>query len=99
MEHVQLTVYDGITEFFEKHSDKNLIFLSSHGTKSYWDIEFVEDMYFVFGSESVGLPSEIIENNKDKLYKIPIKSSHIRSLNLANAVSVVIYEALRNIGS
>jgi tRNA (cytidine/uridine-2'-O-)-methyltransferase len=54
-------------------------------------------MFLVFGKESVGLSKTIITNSQDKIYKIPIYSSHIRSLNLANAVSIVVYEGLRNI--
>jgi tRNA (cytidine/uridine-2'-O-)-methyltransferase len=54
-------------------------------------------MFLVFGKESVGLSKNIITKNSDKLYKIPIHSNHVRSLNLANAVSIVVYEGLRNI--
>ncbi|MDO7725968.1 MAG: tRNA (uridine(34)/cytosine(34)/5-carboxymethylaminomethyluridine(34)-2'-O)-methyltransferase TrmL, partial [Schleiferiaceae bacterium] len=56
-----------------------------------------DDMFLVFGKESVGLSKNIITKNSDKLYKIPIFSNHVRSLNLANAVSIVVYEGLRNI--
>jgi tRNA (cytidine/uridine-2'-O-)-methyltransferase len=71
------------------------VFFSSNGDKSVWDIEFEDGMFLVFGKESVGLSSEITSANSDKLYKIPIHSPHIRSLNLANAVSIVVYEGLR----
>jgi len=54
-------------------------------------------MFFVFGQESKGLPESITANNKDTTYKIPLYSEHIRSLNLANAVSVVVFEGLRNL--
>ena len=54
-------------------------------------------MFFIFGKESVGLPRNIIAENSDKVYKIPIYSNHVRSLNLANAVSIVVYDGLRNI--
>ena len=70
---------------------------SSHATNSFWEIPFEDDMFFIFGKESVGLSDAIIETHANKLYKIPIHSKHIRSLNLANAVSVVVYEALRNL--
>jgi len=74
-----------------------MAFFSSHGEKEYWDIDYTDEMFLIFGKESIGLSSEIIEANKDKLYKIPIFSPHIRSLNLANAVSVVVYEGLRKL--
>lgn len=95
--HVDLKIYENVEEFFSAHSDKKMAFFSSHGTKSVWDIEFEENMFLIFGKESVGLPSKIIEENSNNLYRIPIHSEHIRSLNLANAVSVVVYEGLRQL--
>lgn len=94
--HVSLTVYENSSEFFQKHGEKNLIFLSSHGTKTYWDIPFEDEQFFIFGKESIGLPAELLETYKENVYHIPIASDHIRSLNLANAVSVVVYEGMRN---
>ncbi|PCJ94513.1 MAG: tRNA (uridine(34)/cytosine(34)/5-carboxymethylaminomethyluridine(34)-2'-O)-methyltransferase TrmL [Flavobacteriaceae bacterium] len=94
--HISLFIYDSIDDFFQKNKGKEMVFLSSHGEKEYYDIEFKEDMFFVFGKESVGLPKHVISKQKDKLYKIPLLSPHIRSLNLANAVSIVVYEGIRN---
>jgi tRNA (cytidine/uridine-2'-O-)-methyltransferase len=54
-------------------------------------------MFLVFGKESQGLPKEIIERNHSNSFKIPMYSEKIRSLNLANAVSIVVYEGLRNL--
>lgn len=95
--HVSLTVYNSTEEFFAIHSDKSMVFLSSHGDKSYWDIPFKEDLFLIFGKESTGLSSKLLEQNPNEVYKIPIHSEHIRSINLANAVSVVVYEGLRNL--
>lgn len=96
-QHVDLQIYESADEFFAIHSDKEMAFLSSHGTKSVYDIPFEDGMYLIFGKESVGLSEEITSANSDKLYKIPIHSERIRSLNLANAVSVVVYEGLRQL--
>ena len=74
-----------------------MVYLSSSAEKSYYSINYKDDMFLVFGKESVGLSKDIITKNSDKLYKIPIYSNHVRSLNLANAVSIVVYEGLRNI--
>lgn len=95
-QHLDLKIYENTDEFFKIHSDKKLVFLSSHGNKDYWDIEYTDHMFFVFGKESVGLPKNIIAAQQDNLYKIPLSSPHIRSLNLANAVSIVIYDAIRS---
>jgi tRNA (cytidine/uridine-2'-O-)-methyltransferase len=79
------------------NNDKNMVYLSSSAEKSYCSINYKDDMFLVFGKESVGLSKDILTKNSDKLYKIPIHSNHVRSLNLANAVSIVVYEGLRNI--
>lgn len=95
--HISLVIYENIDDFFRINNDKNMVFLSSHGKQSFWDIDFKDDLFFIFGKESKGLSKDIIEKYPDKTYKIPLHSDKIRSLNLANAVSVVVYEGLRNI--
>lgn len=95
--HISLFIYENIDDFYTKNASKKMVYLSSHGTKKYWSIDFEEDLFLIFGKESVGLPKSITEKNANKLYKIPLFSSHIRSINLANAVSVVVYEGLRNL--
>lgn len=94
-QHLNVHYYENIDDFFRKNQNVNMVFLSSHGTKTHWEITFEDDMYVVFGKESVGLPKSILENNSEKLFKIPIYSDHVRSLNLANAVSIVIYEGIK----
>ena len=95
--HISVKVYEGMDEFFSINNDKNMVYLSSSGEKNYCSIDYKDDMFLIFGKESVGLPKNIIAENSDKLYKIPIYSNHVRSLNLANAVSIVVYDGLRNI--
>jgi len=94
--HISLHIYKDVEEFFSKNRDREMAFFSSHGKKDYWSIDYQENMFFIFGKESVGLSKEITDRFSENLYKIPILSKHVRSLNLANAVSVVTYEALRN---
>jgi tRNA (cytidine/uridine-2'-O-)-methyltransferase len=96
-QHLNLHYYDNLEDFLTKNKDANMVFLSSHGTQHHWDIAFEDNMFLVFGKESAGLPKAITENNKDKLFKIPLYSEHVRSLNLANAVSIVVYEGLRSL--
>ena len=95
--HISVNIYENIEEFFLKNKDANMVYFSSSATKNYTTINFQDDMFFLFGKESVGLSKEITVKNLDNLYKIPIYSKHVRSLNLANAVSIVVYEALRNL--
>lgn len=94
-QHLDVTIYDNIEDFFSKNKNRKMVFLSSHGSKNHWDIPFQDELFLVFGKESVGLPKSILESHPDALYKIPLFSPHIRSLNIANAVSIVIYEGLK----
>ena len=96
-EHISVNIYENIEDFYLKNKEVNMVYFSSSATKNYTSINFQDNMFFLFGKESVGLSKEIINNNLDKLYKIPIYTKHVRSLNLANAVSIVVYEALRNL--
>ena len=95
--HISVKIYENINDFLSINNDKNMVYLSSSAQKSYSSIDYKDDMFLIFGKESVGLSKNIITKNSDKLYKIPIYSNHVRSLNLANAVSIVVYEGLRNI--
>jgi tRNA (cytidine/uridine-2'-O-)-methyltransferase len=96
-QHLKVIYYESSKAFFSKNSGAEMIFLSSHGYQSHWDINYTDNMYLVFGKESVGLPKSLIQKHQDQLFKIPMHSEHIRSLNLANAVSIVVYEGLRQL--
>lgn len=96
-QHLDVIYYDNTDDFFSKNKNQKMAFLSSYGTKDHWDIPFEDDLFLVFGKESVGLPKSLIEKQADNLYKIPLHSEHIRSLNIANAVSIVVYEGLRQL--
>lgn len=96
-QHLDVQYYDNTEDFFNKNAFAKMAFLSSHGTKSHYDIPFEEDLFLVFGKESKGLPKEITEKHPDQLFKIPLFSEHIRSLNLANAVGIVAYEGIRQL--
>lgn len=95
--HISLTIYESIEDFYSKNTDKKMVYFSSHSKQDYWSVDYQDDLFLIFGKESKGLPKNIIEENIDKTYKIPLFSEHVRSINLANAVSVVVYEGIRNI--
>jgi tRNA (cytidine/uridine-2'-O-)-methyltransferase len=71
---------------------------SARAERPYTAIRFRPDDALVFGGETRGLPAALLEQLAPHLYRIPIASPHVRSLNLANAVAVVLYEALRQRG-
>ena len=96
-QHLDVIIYDSIEDFFNKNRDAKFTFFSSHGKQPHWNIEFEKNLFLVFGKESAGLPKTIIETHEEHLYKIPLYSEQIRSLNLANAVAIVIYEGLRQL--
>ena len=96
-QHLDVIYYDNIDAFFNENKDAKMVFLSSHGTQSHWDITYTENHFLVFGKESVGLPKSITETHKENLFKIPMYSKEIRSLNLANAVGIVTYEGLKQL--
>lgn len=95
--HIDLTIHSSFESFLVKENPHQLAFFSSHGQKSYWDIPYQKHIYLIFGKESTGLPENIKSDYNDYLYQIPIDTKYVRSLNLANAVSVVIYEGLRQL--
>jgi tRNA (cytidine/uridine-2'-O-)-methyltransferase len=94
--HISLTIYESIEDFYLKNQNKNMVYFSSHASKEYWNVTYQDDLFLIFGKESKGLPKELIELNSENTYKIPLFSEHIRSINLANAVSIVVYEGIKS---
>ena len=84
--------YKSWEEFKEKNTKKSICCLSSKGTDSYWDTNLNQYDFLLFGPESIGLPNEIISSYKT--ITIPMKENS-RSINLANAVGIVVFESLR----
>ena len=93
--HINLFIYKNTEEFFAKNADRKMAFFSGRATQIYYSVPYEDEMFLVFGKESSGLPDSITGPNADRLYKIPIFSPHVRSLNLANAVSVAVYEGIK----
>lgn len=89
-------VYDNFQDFV-KQNQGLYYFVTKYGSKRYSELNYSflnEKIYFIFGSETKGLPQELIVNNYNKCIRIPINKK-VRSLNLANAVAIIIYEVLR----
>jgi tRNA (cytidine/uridine-2'-O-)-methyltransferase len=78
--------------------DPSLIFFSTRGGKSYWEAPYREDSCLIFGAETAGFPDEVYEKYADRLYRIPMWSDRVRSLNLSTSAGVALYEALRQTG-
>lgn len=98
---VDLRTYAGWGEFdaiFDSARSPRFKYFSTHAEKSYLDAEYRPGDFLVFGSETKGLGAELLSSRRDASYRIPIFEPGVRSLNLANAVSIVAYEALRQMG-
>jgi tRNA (cytidine/uridine-2'-O-)-methyltransferase len=98
-EHVALTRHESWGAFLgARPPGRLLLFAARPPGRSYTAIRFRPDDVLVFGSESRGLPDAIRASHPDAIHTIPIQSPHVRSLNLANAVAIVLYEGLRQQG-
>lgn len=94
--HLDWNEYNNVEEWMAQIPDKSRVFLmSSHASKSIYDLEYQDGDWLVFGKESVGLSQEVLDQFENHL-KIPM-SNLIRSYNIANSVAFVIGEAKRQI--
>ena len=91
---VDTSYYDSIEDFFLIHKNKNFSFITKKASKTYDNIDFSSEVFLIFGKETSGLPEELLKENRERCYRIPMKSD-ARSLNLSNAVAIIIYEACR----
>ncbi|MBR4950393.1 MAG: tRNA (uridine(34)/cytosine(34)/5-carboxymethylaminomethyluridine(34)-2'-O)-methyltransferase TrmL [Clostridia bacterium] len=96
-QYLTVTTYKNWEEFESKNSGE-FYFCSTKGQKCHSEAVYPKDkdLYFIFGKESQGLPEPLLEKNYDKCIRIPMRG-FVRSLNLSNAVAVVVYEALRQL--
>lgn len=87
--------YDNLNAFLETHSFSRLFACSTKATQKYSDVDYLPGDAFIFGPETRGLPSNYLNQltEKEKI-RIPMRS-HSRSINLANAVGIILYEAWR----
>jgi tRNA (cytidine/uridine-2'-O-)-methyltransferase len=95
--HVDLTEYDSWAHFLEdqKPSRDKLHFFEEHGADSFYSPDYQDDAYLVFGCESAGLPKTILNGMEDRTFHLPMLDTRVRSLNLANVATAVIYQAMR----
>ena len=97
-EYVDLHVHKSWDDFVAKAAPQKLLYLSKRATKSYTSVEYSDEHFLVFGPETRGLPKEFLDTHPDCALRIPMMGTGVRSLNLSNAVSIVLYEGLRQLG-
>ena len=98
IDHCDYTVYENWDDFIEKNATNGTFyFLTRYGHKPHTSFDYSnsnENIYFVFGKESTGIPREILKPHLKNCMRMPM-TSHVRALNLSNSCAIVIYEALR----
>ncbi|MEB8385844.1 tRNA (cytidine(34)-2'-O)-methyltransferase [Rhodobacteraceae bacterium KMM 6894] len=95
--YVHLSEYDSWKSFLaaRKPEPNSLFFFEENRAQTLYDADYQRDAYLVFGCESKGLPSEILDGAEDRTFSLPMLDTRVRSLNLANVATAVIYQAMR----
>lgn len=91
---LDLVVYDNYEDFLEKNNNPKIYMATTKAVNAYTHVKYEDDCFIMFGKESAGIPEELMIDNKDNCIRIPMVGD-VRSLNLGNCVSIVLYEALR----
>lgn len=91
---LDVRIYRNFEHFLEENPNAKIWMASTKAKHVYSDVSFGENDYLMFGKESAGIPEEILVEYEETCIRIPMLDQ-IRSLNLANSVSVILYEALR----
>lgn len=94
-EHVELRRHLDFPRLFESMPGARFVYVETGAPVTYTNYEFRDGDCLVFGRETRGLPADLLEANLDKWISIPMFNEHVRSLNLANSVAIVLYEAIR----
>ena len=95
--YVNLSQYDNWSHFIKQRRPKKeeILFFEETGKTSFYDAQYLKNAYLIFGSESKGLPQKIIQEMPDRVFSLPMKNSKVKSLNLSNAATAAIYQAMK----
>ncbi len=96
-EEVTIREHSTWVAFREAYPGANCYYLSTKGDRRYTEVDYRPDDFLIFGPETRGLPASILEPAGDRVLRVPMRPG-LRSLNLANSVAIVLYEALRQLG-
>lgn len=95
---VKIRQFQSLEELFAEFPNEKKYFLTTKAKQSHFQANFKKGSMLIFGSETRGLPIEVIQANFDNAFRIPMVEGQ-RSLNLSNSVSIVLYEAIRQSGN
>lgn len=93
---IDLSIYENMEDFYSKN-EGTFYYLTRYGHKPHTTGDYTntsENIYFIFGKESTGIPKKYLREHLDYCFRLPM-SKNVRSLNLSNTVAIVVYEALR----
>ena len=95
--HVHLSEYDNWQHFLDERQPPRdaLYFFEENGAQNFYTPDYEPDGYLVFGCESKGLPNSVLKGMDDRVFNLPMPNPLVRSLNLANVATAVIYQAMR----
>lgn len=94
---LDVTVYSDYQDFLDRNPGVKIYMATTKGRHVYSEVSYEPDCFLMFGKESAGIPEELLLENQERCVRIPMWGD-IRSLNLSNSVSIVLYEALRQNG-
>ncbi|MBI5558799.1 MAG: tRNA (cytidine(34)-2'-O)-methyltransferase [Deltaproteobacteria bacterium] len=92
---VKIVYWDNFDNFLQAQDEKKLFFLSKKVSRKYTEARFRPGDYLIFGKETKGIAEDILSLYHDRCFSIPMSNPNIRSLNLAMAAGIVLFEALR----
>ncbi len=92
---VKLFRHRNLDSLYDALPNSRFLYFTTKSKKSYTDWSFHDNDCLIFGRETRGLPEDLLAANSDRCLTIPMPNENVRSLNLANSVSIVLYEALR----
>ena len=95
--HIQLVEFTSWDAFLAERAprDDQMFLFEEYAQRSFYDPEYPEDAYLVFGRETKGLPEDIVAAHREAMVSLPMRSDKVRSLNLANTVAAAAYQAVR----
>lgn len=96
-QYLDLYYHDSFDEVLAIYPNARFYYASTRAKKSYTQVHYEPDDFLVFGKETAGLPQTLLDANPETCVRIPMRPD-IRSLNLANSVAIILYEALRQQG-
>lgn len=94
---LDVTVYTDYQDFLDRNHEAKIYMATTKAPNVYTEVNYEPDCYIMFGKESAGIPEDILVKHQNTCVRIPMWGD-IRSLNLSNSVSIVLYEALRQNG-